>query len=242
MKNIELFENDINEYIRSFIELKYFKKISLISKKYNNYYSIKKYLNLNPLYNIYYSYGYSIDLLIKYINYGIIKDFNYKTNIKLIKDITNHINEYTLKNIAINNKLYFIDIIIEVLYHSINNKYKNIIELFEKINNYKLYDLNIKEFFNITTFIINYINAPYELNFYQYNKKKKFLCKLILSIILFNIISYSNKSYSYLKKKLINIQYIKIEEFKDIIYHYETYYPKYFISYINIKLDSFKKL
>jgi hypothetical protein len=242
MKNIEFFDIDINEYIRQYIEVKYFKKISLISKKFYVYYSLDKYLKVNTLSKIYFSYGNTIPLIIQYINYEVINTYKYNTNSKLIKNLNRHLSMPYLKDLAIDNKLYFLNFIIESQYHCINNKYKNILNLFEKIKDPIYYNLNVNEFVSVTSLIINYINAPYELNFYQYSNKKITLCKLILAIILFNIITYANYNSKYNNKLniLLDIQYIKIDEFKDVLNYYQYDYPIYFVKYINNSLDNYK--
>jgi len=170
----------------------------------------------------------------------VLKNNKYiKINKKLISNIIKHINNNSiyLSEIAKNDKLFLLYDIFESQYYCINKKYKNIINFIVKINNL---NLNANEFNNIFNFIIKYINNKY--NFYKYYLKTELLCKLLLSIILFNIISNINNYSLNISKSciinLINAQIDKLNEYKEIFNYYNKDYPNYFNNFINKHLDN----
>tara|TARA_B100001142_G_scaffold201499_1_gene200062 strand:+ start:8 stop:769 length:762 start_codon:yes stop_codon:yes gene_type:complete len=242
--NILDINNDIFEYIKRFINLEYYNTLSIISKKFNYLYNINSLIKNNSLYNLYYSDSYCNSFFIKYINYTILKDNKYqKKNNKITDNIINHINNYRnyISEIAKNNNLFLIYDIIESQYHCINKKYKNIINFIVKINSYNL-NLNKNEFYSICDFIIKYLNNKYNAYFYQYYFKTEILCKLLLSIILFNITSNIKKYSTDISKtsiyNLIKAQIDKLNEFKKTFNYYNKNYPKYFNNFMNNYLNN----
>lgn len=246
--NILDINDDIFEYIKKFINFEYYNTLTIISKKFNYFFNINSLIKINSLYNLYYSHSYCNSFFIKYINYTILKNNNYqKINKKITNNIINHINNYTyyISEIAKNNKLFLLYDIIESQYHCINKKYKNIINFILKINSYNL-NLNLAEFRCICDFIIKYIMNKYNGYFYQYYLKTEILCKLLLSIILFNITSniknYSNNINDAAISNLIKTQIYKLNEFKTTFNYYNKDYPKYFNNFMNNYLNNLVKI
>ncbi len=230
---------DIIEYIQKFIDIDEYNKVSLVSKNIYNIFSIKKLLNFNPLFNI----CNDSNMLVKYISYNITQKYNYKKNKNLISNIIKHMRLYPIYKLKENNKLFIIYDIIELLYHSVNKKYINILIFIKNIKTeYHKLLFNDTEYVTILSFLIYYItplkeyDMMYSNYYYHYGYETTVLYKIVLSCILFILVKCDNNSVNeYFITRKHNIyrnQNKKIKEFISIIKYNKYNYPIYFKNYI----------
>lgn len=248
---------DIHENILMFIDLSTINKLIKTNKYfytlYNNnlYKLLEKHIN-NTEINIF-------EKICNYINKDICIKFKYKCNKSILNNFKYHFAKYYKAFVEYNLQNIIYDII-ELLYHSLNVKYKLIENKLNNIINNKYYHV-LKDFQEpsqyfsmILSSILIYINPNIcsilnvysRDNFKKLNYTKKVISKISISIILFNLININFKNITnlaYIKKykDLLSIINVKIEEFTIFILNDKKLnFPKKFEKYIISTLYNFK--
>ena len=129
LKN-NIFDDDILSIVWKFINLDNMNKASLISKKFFNIY---KKLTINDKINIIYNETNSISLFVYKITTNLFNKFDYKKS-KFIPKLVKYLNNNLSIKFIENKNLYLIYDFIEIILHTINNKFKNLISKLENIN------------------------------------------------------------------------------------------------------------
>lgn len=231
LKN-NIFDDDILSIVWKFINLDNMNKASLISKKFFNIY---KKLTINDKINIIYNETNSISLFVYKITTNLFNKFDYKKS-KFIPKLVKYLNNNLSIKFIENKNLYLIYDFIEIILHTINNKFKNLISKLENIN----YDFSNKKY--SIQFIVNLLGKNKSNTFenineifshYSFDKIRSirfisFIFLFKLSSNLENISEFDNYRIVISQKKILSINYLKNESIT-----IKNLYPKYLVSYLN---------
>tara|TARA_B100000795_G_scaffold267680_1_gene253040 strand:- start:1382 stop:2143 length:762 start_codon:yes stop_codon:yes gene_type:complete len=244
---------DIHENILLFLDLSTINKLIKTNKYFytlfndNLYKLLQKHINNTDI-NIF-------EKICNYINKDICIKFKYKCNKSILNNFKYHFAKYYKAFIEYNLQNIIYDII-ELLYHSLNIKYKLIENKLNNIINNKYYNV-LKDFqepseyfstilYSILIYISTIFNVYSKDNFKKLNYTKKVLSQISISIILFNLININFKNIAnleYIKKykDLLSTINFKIEEFTIFILNDKKLnFPKKFEKYIISTLYNFK--
>jgi hypothetical protein len=248
--------DDIWGYIKDFVVVNDYYKMSCVSKSFSREYNVKRLILKDDMKSIYKIYGATSVTILNIINNNVIKRDSYIHNKYIHANITKSISVDNIFNVFIyNDKLEIINSIYSLLYSSINQKYKNIINIIEdfklKYHTHGNFKINLSIFTDIMHFMLDYIKK--ELNFKRYSNKTKILCKLNISLIVIiivkteKIIGVDETNASNNNNKIIRALYNSIidEKIIDIInsvLEFQHYYPSYFAKFVLNLLNSFVDL
>ena len=237
--DIILYNPDILFYTKSFIYIEEYHKLSCVSKYFHNTFEIKSMIHKNDIKSINNIYGCTNELIFHLIDTNIRNKFSYRFN-KILIDIFYKNIEYNLLTYIINiDKLYFIEYLIEILYHSINHRYYNIMKAFDIIYEIRMKSNDIiyhKDFVVCAEMVISIINSKGLTH--KNTKKTKILCKITSMIAMFLFVKFENVEYVFNKKPqyetIYRIQNDRLTYIKDFIINnkYLCNYPRYFIKYL----------
>lgn len=241
---------DIWEYIKGFISINDYYKMSCVSKSFSTEYNVKQLISNNDMKSIYEIQGANVITIMNIINHKTITRYSYNNNKYIHENITKSIysNNNNLFNLFMyNDKMEIINVMYSLFYSAINQKYKNLIYIIDefklKYHDYSKRDVDIIIFTEIMHFILNYLKD--EANFKRYSDKTTLLCKLNISFVIIIIVKMekikgSNYSNNTGVKALYNrIIDDKIVEIINSVLEYKDYYPLYFTRYILNLLNSF---
>lgn len=261
------YDEDIWEYIKKFVVIKDYYKMSCVSKKFSGEYNVKRLISNNDMKAVYELQGATPVTILDIINYKVIQMYSYRYNKYIHANITSAIYTDNIFNTLIyNNKLEIINVMYALLYSAINQKFKNIINIIDEFcynyENHGNYNIDLGVFTTIIHFILNYLKDNY--NFKRYSEKISMLCKLNLSLIVIitvkteKIKGIDDVSASYagdasytgdtgdniIKMKNLKAQYNEVinDKIVDIIasiIEYDKYFPKFFATFLLKKLDGF---
>lgn len=258
------YDDDIWEYIKKFVVIKDYYKMSCVSKKFSGEYNVKRLISNNDMKAVYELQGATPVTILDIINYKVIQRYSYRYNKYIHANITSAIYTNNIFNtLMYNNKLEIINVMYALLYSAINQKYKNIINIVDEFcynyENHGNYNINLCVFTSIMHFILNYLKDNY--NFKRYSEKISMLCKLNLSLIVIitvktekikgiDDVKARDESYTadacanIIKMKNLKAQYDEVinEKILDIIasiIEYDKYFPKFFATFLLKKLEGF---
>jgi hypothetical protein len=245
-------QDDIWEYIKGFVLIRDYYKMSCVSKIFSKEYNVKRLISNNDLKSVYNICGATPSTIIDIINHKVIHRYDYRYNKYIHANITSAIYTDNVFNILMyNGKLEIISLIYALLYSAINQKYKNIINIIDgfKFNyhNHGNNNIDLYTFTQIMHFILNYLKDNY--NFKRYSEKTKLLCKLNLSFII--IITVKMEKIKDIdendKNRAKKVEYNEVinDKIIDIIgsvIEYQYYYPQYFTAFLLKNLNNFHKL
>lgn len=257
--------DDIWEYIKGFVSIDNYYKMSCVSKQFSRDYNVKRMITYDDMKSIYEIHGATPVTILDIINFKVINRYSYRYNKYIHANITAAIyNNNIFNTILYNGKLDIIKVMYALLYSAINQKFKNIIDIIEEFSNHNYNHSNtidINVFKNIMHFMLNYIQDYY--HFKRYAQKTEILCKLTISfIIIITVKTQKIKGVDDVteasdagdaaeasirlvnKNHKANINYVINEKILDIIssvLEYQSYFPKFFITFLLKNLNTFYK-
>jgi len=245
--NIIFYEPDILFYTKSFVDIVEYHKLSCVSKYFHNTFEIKSMIDKNDFKSINNIYGCNNKLILHLIDKNVRNKFSYRFDKKLFDIFYKNI-EYNLLTYIINiDKLYFIEYLIEILYHSINRRYYNLIKAFDIIYEIRMKSNDIiyhKDFVMCAEMFICIINSKRLTH--QNTERTKILCKITSMITTFLFIKFENVQYVSNKKPqyetIYKIQNDKLMYVKDFMIKNKHLcnYPQYFTKYLFEKIEKIK--
>jgi hypothetical protein len=184
---------DIWEYIKRFVSINDYYKMSRVSKSFSAEYNIKHLISNNDMKSIYKIHGSNMTTIMNIINNKVFARYSYNNNKYIHANITNSISIYSdnLFNLFLyNDKIEIINVMYSLFYSSINQKYKHLIYIIDdfKLNyhNHGNFKIDLLIFTDIMHFILNYLKNSD--NFKRYSDKTTLLCKLNISLVIIIIV------------------------------------------------------
>lgn len=231
---------DLFEYLILHIDINEYNKLKKVCRIFNNVFDLG-YLIDNSLYNkLIHIKGCTEKNILNIIERTILSEYNFRKNKNIIKKLLKYSNS-TILNVCICSHFNIvIQYLIEIIYNTSYKKYKNLINIFDKINyciNTNIILTDDKDYYEISTFIKFCFNI---INIYDnYSNNTSIIYKLNIGIYIFMLIKKINNSLEFDENKsklneIIILQNQKINEYKDLL-SYQYYYkliPNYYSNYI----------
>jgi hypothetical protein len=247
--------DDIWEYIKGFVFISDYYKMSRVSKQFSRDYNVKRMITDDDMKAVYKIQGATPRTILDIINFKVLQRYSYRYNKYIHANITAAIyNDNIFNAILYNGKLETIKVIYALLYSAISQKYKNIIDIINEFNhnsNIQCNTIDIEVFTAIMHFMLNYLKDYY--HFKRYSQKIEVLCKITLSLIIIITVKTQKikgvddvgvSGTATLKNKIRKAHYNEVinEKIVDItgsVLEYQSYFPKFFSTFLFKGLDTF---